>query len=229
MKALATLGLSALVFVGAVVVTPAHGQPIYQVSCEGTESGGGGTTLYQYTVKNVSGAPQILMHFLVGTDVLDVTKYSAPYSPGNSFVFSLMSSAQAPCGFVPFTSGQKTPHGVVPPQQSNPMLGFIVWSDPIGLALPPNGTATFGFTCSLPSKDAEWGAFDPSCVIGNVAVSNQPVAGPIGIFTQGDVHSPPPRPIPGVSPWGVALIALLLLAVGSWVLLARRKAAGSAA
>jgi hypothetical protein len=228
MKALVTMGLAALVFVTAAVVPPAQAQGIFQLSCEGIESGGGGTTSYQYTVKNVSGVPQTLQHFIVGTDVLDGTKYAAPYSPGNQFVFSLMPSAQAPCGFVPYTSGLKTPHGVVPPQASTTLQGFIVWSHPIGLLLAPNATATFGFTCALRSKDAEWGAFNPQCV-GNVALSNVPVAGPMGVYTLGFVHSPAPTPVPGLTPWGVALIVLLLLGVGAWALLARRKGAPSAA
>ena len=50
---------------------PAHGAGELLISCEGTESGGGGSRIYQYSLKNTGASPVTLTLFYLGTEDLN--------------------------------------------------------------------------------------------------------------------------------------------------------------
>jgi hypothetical protein len=89
---------------------------------------------------------------------------------------------------VMYTTLLKTPHGVVPIPQSFPTVGGVAWSGSIVLA--PNQTATFGFDNPYVPWDVEWFAEHPDAVNSSQGYPTLPMAGPVGVYTQGWVHAP---------------------------------------
>jgi hypothetical protein len=168
------------------------------ISCEGSRSGGGGARTYQYALKNAGTAPVTLTLFYLGT--LDPT-------PGN------YTNWTAPAGFnatatvadwttlfnlfqtsVMGTTMIKTPHGLVPPPFTMPSFGGIVWSG--SAVINPGQTVTFGFDNSRVPWDMEWFAEHPDAVNSSQGLLWLPIAGPMGVFTQGYVHGPGEGAVP---------------------------------
>jgi hypothetical protein len=166
--------------------------PSFDISCEGTQSTGGGARLYQYEVRNISPAPVMLTDLRIGTDDLTLLNYSNILNPPG-FNFLLGQDT------VLWTSTVKTAHGAIIPngQWVRPTAGLIRWNNPQGLVMPPGATAVFGFDHPFPAEDVEWVANAVGGPIG-IGVPNLPVAGPLAVFTNGPVHAPAiPEPLGG--------------------------------
>jgi hypothetical protein len=173
----------------APAVVCASPVPPFYISCEGTQSTGGGARLYQYEIQNMSAAPQTLTDLRIGTDDLNVGDYTNILSPPNfSFAVNLGDTQLA-------TTTVKTPHGQFVPNMAwvRQTAGMIHWSNPQGLLLNPGATAVFGFNNSLASEDVEWVGTATGGVI-TIGRPTAPVAGPLGVFTNGPVHAPVPEP-----------------------------------
>ena len=172
-------------------------QPAFYISCEGTESNGGGLTRYQYELLNITNQNILVRDLIVGTEDLNPLDYTNVFAPAG-FNFSLVA------GSATGTTLVKTPHGSipVPPNWIAGTAGQAVWTAPGGVLLPPAASFTFGFDNPRPSEDVEWIA---NGMLGEISIGlpNLPVAGPLGIFTLGPVHGPG---IP--EPTTLALIAL---------------------
>jgi hypothetical protein len=93
------------------------------------------------------------------------------------------------------------------------------------VVIQPGGSATFGFTHASNHRDVEWfadhpGPF-PSVSQGYVAF---PMAGPIGVYTNGWIHGPgafTSDDVPGATTWGLVLLLLALAALAAWSLKSR--------
>lgn len=171
--------------------------PSFDISCEGTQSTGGGVRLYQYEVRNISPAPVTLTDLRIGTDDLALINYSNILNPPG-FNFLLGQDT------VLWTSTVKTAHGAVIPngQWVRPTAGLIRWNNPQGLVIQPGTTAVFGFDHPFPGEDVEWVANAVGGPIG-IGLPNLPVAGPLAVFTNGPVHAPTiPEPV------GAAMLGL---------------------
>jgi hypothetical protein len=162
--------------------SPAPDQ-VFDISCEGTLSGGGGSHDYQYTLRNVSGVTTFLDQFCVGTEDPDHANYTF----------------QQPAGFLPdvfpndgsefevlYTNGVMTSLGTVPPQASLPSAAVVCWYGDV--SVPDLGTVTFSFDHPSVPVDHEWQSF--SHAGWSAAKSSDPVAGPTGTYTFGYVHGP---------------------------------------
>jgi hypothetical protein len=185
--------LAAALLIGLVAL----GQPTWAagellISCEGKTSTGGGVRNYQYTLVNTGANPVTLTLFYVGTMDLAVANYTNWTAPAGfsavatvadwNTLFNLYQTS------VMSTTLMKTPHGVVPIPVSYPTVGGVVWSGSAVLA--PNQQVTFGFDNPYLAWDMEWFAEHPDKVNSSQGYPNLPVAGPIGVFTQGFVHGP---------------------------------------
>lgn len=86
-----------------------------QISCEGVESGGGGSTLYQYTLQNVSGAELTLNVFYLGTNDLDSAHYANWVAPAGFDPIAIVGDWATLEAYhavsVMYTTQQKDPHG----------------------------------------------------------------------------------------------------------------------
>jgi hypothetical protein len=160
------------------------------ISCEGTKSNGGGTRTYQYTLINTGTSSVTLTLFYLGTmdlSLQDYTSWTAPagftatVADWNTLFNLFQTSAMS-------TTMLKTPHGGVPPPMSFPTVGGIVWSGSITLASLQ--TATFGFNNPYYPWDMEWFAEHPDAVNSSQGYPYLPIAGPVGVYTQGFVHGP---------------------------------------
>lgn len=186
------LGLLLVLFLTvAGIPEPAVGQAnILVISCEGTESGGGGFSKYQYTLMNPTATPVTLTLFYVGTMDLTPANYSnwvAP--PGFTPVATVANWVTLGPNFsVMYTTQTKTPHGAMPTGQSLAAPGAVAWFG--NAIMNPGQPLTFGFHNPHTSWDMEWLAEHPGG--GNVSVATllQPIAGPLGVFTRGYVHAP---------------------------------------
>jgi hypothetical protein len=175
------------------LAVPAVGQPPnWNISCQGTESNGGGAKRYQYELLNVSGAALNLTQLWVTTDDLTLANYTnvtAPV-PQGQFNFGF---ANVRGGWV--NPGVKTPHTQVAPPPGVNDLGadWVVWALNQPLLVPAGGTALFTFDNPNPSENVDWfGVPEKGPWTG--AAWNQNVAGPVGMFTHGPVHGPVPEP-----------------------------------
>ncbi|KPJ60885.1 MAG: hypothetical protein AMJ46_04090 [Latescibacteria bacterium DG_63] len=216
--------VATVVLILALCVPPAWAAQDFLISCEGTESGGGGANRYQYTLQNISGSPITLTEFFVGTGDAAVSSYTFIPTPG--FTVSIIPNDGYPPCNVTYTSGVKTPHGVVPPPSGFPSAAVIYW---IGsTVVSPSGTVTFAFNHPGPSNDHEW--FANSSAGWTISQVDQPMAGPTGVYTIGYVHAPNPPPvIPAVSGWRLVLFIALPLLVAAWLLLRRKRRTSTAA
>ena len=170
---------------------PAGGANELWISCEGTESTGGGSRTYQYTLMNTGMNPEMLTLFYVGTLDLNVMNYTNWVMPPG-FTPGVM--APAPPLSVMFTDQMKTPHGGI--MQGVPVAapGVVVWSGG-SLVLNPGQMATFGFDNPHASWDMEWFAEHPAPPFTSQGFVGPPIAGPTGVFTAGYVHGPSLGPI----------------------------------
>lgn len=219
--------------IGIVIVLlalVAYGPPVladreFSITCEGTESGGGGVNRYQYTLRNDSATAITLTHFAVGTQDSLPTNYTFVPTPG--FTPAIVPNAGVPPLNILPTSQTKTPHGVVPPVPVANSAMLILWTG--SAVIPPGGTITFAFDHPWASWDHQWMAGDAPASRWTAALSNQPIAGPSGVFTRGYVHAPGVHePIPTLSTWGILVFALALL-VGLSIWIRRRRLAASIA
>ena len=187
---------------------------VYEIACEGTESGGGGVSTYQYTLRNLDQSTRTLNLFYLGTDDVNLADYSNWVMPlGWSSQVGTWASFLGDLN-VMGTDHVKTPHMVLPPPPVGSTLGAIVFSGPT-LNLASLGTATFGFDNANHSEDVEWiaeGVAPPPNDEFTVGTYILPMAGPLGTFTQGFVHSPVPEPS-----------TLLMLGIGALGLWHRRR------
>ena len=161
------------------------------ISCEGIESTGGGTSSYQYTLMNTGSTPVTLTRFYVGTMDLNPANYTAWVSPPG-FVPSVV--APGPPFSVMFTDQTKTPHGAFMPNTPVAAPGVVVWQFG-SLILNPTQQVTFGFNHPSASWDMEWFAEHPAPPNTSQGFVPPPIAGPIGVFTQGYVHGPSIEPV----------------------------------
>lgn len=164
-----------------------------QVSCYGTEGGGGGGALrqYQYDVWNTetnNGLPNIqLTSFFVGTDDMNPANYTNILMP-NGWTWALQA------GGIWENPGLYTPHGQIAPPPTATTLGVVhFWSVVPGTAIANGAAASFGFDNSHSPQNVDWfttpqGDHLPGA---NWLV---PVAGGLGVFTTGPVHGPIPSP-----------------------------------
>jgi hypothetical protein len=168
------------------------------IACEGSFSTGGGARAYQYTLKNTGPAPVTLTLFYLGTLDLTPADYSSWIAPPGfnavatvadwNTLFTMYQTS------VMSTTMLKTPHGLLPPPQAFPTFGGIVWSG--SAVLNPGQTATFGFNNPRAPWDMEWFAEHPDPVNSSQAFLNLPIAGPMGVYTQGYVHGPGEGTVP---------------------------------
>lgn len=168
------------------------------IACTGTESGGGGLTRYMYDVRNPTPNPVTLSFFAVGTDDLNALNYSGWVTP-NPAIWA----TGVVVGDGRWTTGVKTPHGIIPPFPLPGVTSGSVWfwdTTGVGVTLAPNATTTFGFNNPNPSEDVDWAAEHPRGTLWGHGFPAQPIAGPLGVFTQGFVHAP----VPEVSWYAVA-------------------------
>ena len=190
----------------------------FLVSCEGTESTGGGSNTYQYTLQNTSGASVTLTDFFVGTGDPVAVRYT--FIPTAGFTASIIPNDGNVCN-VTYTSAVKTPHGVVPPPIGSIASAAVIhWNGSTVVA--PMGTVTFAFDHPGASNDHEWFA---NCSAGwTISQSDQPMAGPTGTYTIGYVHAPNPPPrTPAVSGLGIVLLIAATLLIAVWLLMRRRR------
>jgi hypothetical protein len=182
---------------------PAWGQAgVVDISCQGTESTGGGTSTYEYSLRNNAAVAVTLTLFYIGTLDLNAPNYTAWVEPAGMNHTMGTWAALGPGFSVMFTTMVKTPHTVVPPQQSLATPGGVVWYGSV--VIPANGgTVTFGYNHPNASVDVEWFAEHPDAVNSSQGFSPLPIAGPITVYTQGYVHAPGTEPNP-VEPttWG---------------------------
>jgi hypothetical protein len=181
-----------------VQLQPAWGQGPLVISCEGTESNGGGARNYQYTLKNTGAVAVTLTLFYVGTEDLNAANYTNWTAPAGftptatvadwTTLFNLYQTS------VMGTTRLKTPHGVVPPQTTWPSSGGVAWSG--NAVINPNQVVTFGFDNPHKSWDMEWFAEHPDPVNSSQAYLHLAIAGPAGVYTQGYVHGPTIEPVP---------------------------------
>jgi hypothetical protein len=172
-KLLVLVGCSLLCVLAAVSMAEAG---VLLVSCEGSESTGGGIRDYEYQLLNPTLNDVVVTSFYVGTCDGNLADYSNWIDPAGWSHAVLDVHVDA--------NWDKTPHGQVAPPVDH-LTGWIVewWGDPI--TLHPNETLLFAFDNPWPSHNVEWGASD-----GSVAVWTSAVAGPSGVFTDGPVHGP---------------------------------------
>ncbi len=179
----------------AFFLPAAWGTPTsFQVACEGIESGGGGTTKYQYTLKNTDIVNQTLTLFYLGTMDVNAGSYSNWVAPGGMTpaVGTWVALGNIANLSVMSTTMVKTPHGVMPPQQAFATPGGILWWGSI--VVGPGQTVTFGFDHPSTSMDMEWFAEHPDPVNSSQGMLGSVIAGPLGVFNNGYVHGPGTEP-----------------------------------
>jgi hypothetical protein len=215
--------LTAILVGVALGMAPAAGLAVvvFDNACQGQESTGGGINDYQYEVRNFSGAPANLDQYYVGTMDVNQLNYSNVAMPAGWSMHvgtwaQLSPLAMSPLSLM-FTSGVKTPHGQIPPQQGNFQApGAVLFvSNGNTLNLPAGGGFTFGFDNPRPSWDMEWFAEDITTTWVSLALVTLPISGPGPIWTQGWVHGPGVIPEPSS--------ALLLLSGFGVLWWARRR------
>jgi hypothetical protein len=217
-----TIVVAALILALGLSAFPVSASQDYLISCEGTESTGGGANRYQYTLQNISGATLTLTDFFVGTGDSRTAYYT--FVPTAGFTASIIPNDGNVCS-VTYTTQVKTPHGVVPPVGGVPSAAVIYWTGSTVVA--PMGTVTFAFDHPGSSNDHEW--FANGSAGWTISQSDQPIAGPMGTYTIGYIHAPNPVSItPAISGWRVALLVVLIAAPATWLLLRRRQRASSA-
>jgi len=153
---------------------------------------------YQYTLKNTGTAPVTLTLFYLGTLDLTPTAYTNWIAPAGfnpvatvadwTTLFSLYQTS------VMSTTMIKTPHGIFPPPFGIQAFGGIVWSG--SAVINPGQTVTFGFDNARVPWDMEWFAEHPDAANSSQATLFAPIAGPMGVFTQGYVHGPGEGAVP---------------------------------
>jgi len=199
----------------------AQGGP-FEIACEGTESGGGGATAYQYTVKNVAVTPELLFDLYVGTQDINPNNYTFVATP--PFTVAITPNGSP---FTAVTDFIKTAHGIVPPGPWGNCRALVHWNATGGVLLPPGGTVTFGFSHPGCSQDVEWRTLSAP---GGFTIPSKtlPIAGPLVTFTQGYVHGPNPV-MPATTNWGLVVLVGLLAAVPAWLMFRRRRSVAGAA
>jgi hypothetical protein len=202
-----TRNLWVLLVLVCLVVMPlavAHGAAgDLWIACEGTESGGGGGTSYQYTLINNGTQPVTLTLFYVGTQDLSLANYTAWNDPaGFSHVVADWATLASQYGAsVMSTTNLKTAHGVVPPAPNFMTAGGVLWTG--SAVLQVNQTITFGFNHPNASVDVEWFAEHPDAANSSQGFPGLAIAGPVGVYTAGYVHGPGTEPVPVKdSTWG---------------------------
>jgi hypothetical protein len=200
--------MAALATVLGASAVPVGAQPSVLVSCEGTESNGGGLLQYQYEFKNFGGAPVTISRFDLGCEDGNLADYLNWLMPQG------WNATAGPGGFGWANVGVKTPHGAFAPVPGGSSAHVVFW-DPqnVGVVLNPGQTVLFGFDNPNNSENVDWLA---SNALGGVVGANwaSAVAGPIGVFTDGPIHAPVPEPA-----------TLALLALGGAALVRRLRVA----
>jgi hypothetical protein len=185
---------------------PASSQAgVLDIACEGTESTGGGTTQYQYTLHNTIAAPIVLKVFYIGTMDLSPANYTNWVAPAGFTATATVANWVTLSGIYPVsvmaTTMTKTPHGIMPPQLAFAAPGGVLWQG--SQSIPGGGTATFGFDNPHMSVDVEWLAEHPDPVNSSQGFLSVVIAGPLGVYTQGWVHAPGTEPVPvDADTWG---------------------------
>jgi len=189
-----SLGAAARTFLLlGLFAAPVLGQAgTFSISCEGVESNGGGTTRYQYSLRNNAAMPQTLSLFYVGTQDLTLANYTAWAAPpgftAQAVVADWPTLIQMFNVSVMGTTQTKTPHGAPTPPPPVASAGGVLWSG--SLLLQPGQTATFGFDNVHFSWDMEWLCEHPAKPITSQGFSGLPIAGPAGVYSNGYVHGP---------------------------------------
>jgi hypothetical protein len=217
--------LTAILVGVALGMAPAAGLAVvvFDNSCQGQESQGGGAYDYQYELRNFSTNTVNLDQFYVGTMDVNPANYTNVVMPGGWSMHVGTWAQLGPVAMTPlslmFTTGVKTPHGQIPPQQGGfqtpGAVLFVSNGNTLSWAGPGPGF-TFGFDNPKPSWDMEWLAEDVPRAWTGQGLLNFPISGPSpGNWTQGWVHGPGVIPEPSS--------ALLLLSGFGVLWWARRR------
>jgi hypothetical protein len=186
------------IFVAALAMCLCGWQPVagqVDIAFEGTVSAGGGALNYQYTLRNIAQNPLVMTEFYLGTQDLNPANYSAWLAPaGMTPAATIIPTPSLPPTLnVMGTTGTKTPLGAVPPPPPFASAGNIIWAG--NVTIPVGGTVTFGFNNANAAWDVEWLASGrPVTTWVSIGNSGLPIAGPLGIYSGGFVHSPVPEP-----------------------------------
>lgn len=182
-------------------VASAQGDFVLDVSCDGTQSTGGGNRLYDYVLRNPTSDAQSIIWFVVGTDDGNEADYSNWIEPaGWSHIIRANSH-----GLVD-NPHLKTPHGQIAPVFTGATAYEVYWWGN-SITLDPNGgTREFAFDNYYPSENVQW-----KDSLGDAATWAQAVAGGVGVYTDGPVHAPVPEPSTFIL-FGAAAISLLAYA-----------------
>jgi len=172
--------------------------PNFLISCEGTESNGGGVNQYEYTIRNNTANPINVVVLEVASNDPNLANYSNWTMPAG-FGVKLTNN------FAYWMAQSKAPHGAMSAGSAFIPPVYVEWSNPAGWLLNPGQTlGPFGFDHPWRSADAEWMTCGPGGVPMTVGNWQSPVAGPMGTFTDGPVHGPYVVPEPAVA----AMLAL---------------------
>ncbi|MFC1852726.1 GEVED domain-containing protein [candidate division CSSED10-310 bacterium] len=177
--------------VATCFTSPARAQNKLLISCEGTICTGGGNLTYQYTLQNVDQNPVVFTKFYVGTQDLDPTgaRYSNWVAPAGFPATAIVDVwANLPGLSVMGTTGVQTAHTVIPPQSAVASVAAIVWTGAV--LVNPMQTVTFGFDHPYDYQDMEWLAEHPDPTNLSFGILSSPIAGPLGVFTDGWIHGP---------------------------------------
>ena len=154
------------------------------VSCQGGECDGNQIRDYVYDLKNNTTLGNNLTSFSVGIldDPSNITDYLSPTGWDAPTIQLAPSSTQ-------LTDGVFTNHGTVAPGRWTSVTYEITWTAPGG-GIPAGGwtNLTFGFNDPKPPVNVTWSSNLVNCN------TSYPVAGGVGVYTDGPVHTPVPEP-----------------------------------
>ena len=216
MRTVKLFGLAGVLLLLSLTVQPATAAQDFLISCEGTESGGGGAYAYQYRLQNISGVTVTLSNLFVATGDPNPANYT--FIPTGGFTASIVPNDGTLTNIL-YMTRTKTPHGVVPTASEDPAAAIIRWSG--SAVISPGGTIVFRFDHPNASHDAEWHC--NSSGGWTISQYSSPIAGPMGVYTDGYVHAPIGTRGSAMSVRNVVLLAAAVALAATLVLLRSRR------